>query len=241
MTTTATASTTAATPTSAPTRRRGRAWLLGLGVLLVFLGVNSLMGAAIVASFDARHGDDGFFTARPGRFSTGTHAITSASLDLSATGPDELYTQDLLGRLRVTVDSTTSTPIFVGIARSDDVAAYLGRVAHEEIDETDVGLFGVTYTAKPGGVPASAPAAQPIWVASASGAGQQSITWSVEPGDWTVVLMNADGSAGVSADGTGAITLPILHGVITASLVSGGVFLFGGVALIVAGRRRRAA
>jgi len=68
------------------------------------------------------------------------------------------------------------------------------------------------------------------------------VAWvSVEPGDWTVVLMNADGSAGVSADGTGAITLPILHGVITASLVSGGVFLFGGVALIVAGRRRRAA
>jgi hypothetical protein len=247
MTTTATptVSTTTATTTTSPRRRSApRTLLLIIGAFLVFVGANALMGAALVQAFDSRHDGDGFFTAQPGRFSTGTHAITSASLDLSAAGPDEIYAQELLGRLRISVDSTTASPIFVGIARTDDVEAYLGGVAHEEVDETELGLFGVVYSSKPGGAPAAAPTAQPFWVASAAGQGRQTVTWSVQPGDWTVVVMNADGSAGVSANGTGGITLPVVHTVITVLYVTSGVFLLAGLTTMLAaraGRRREIA
>jgi hypothetical protein len=61
----------------------------------------------------------------------------------------------------------------------------------------------------------------------------------VRPGDWTVVLMNADGSAGVSADGTAGITLPILHTAIAVSWVSAGVLLLVGLVLIVVPVARR--
>jgi hypothetical protein len=238
MTTTTTTPTVNTTATAPGPRRRSasRAVLLIIGAFLVFIGANALIGAALVQSFDSRHDGDGFFNAKPGRFSTATHAITSASLDLSATGPDAIYSQDLLGRLRVSVDSTTATPIFIGIARTDDVTAYLGSVAHEEVDETELGLFGVVYTSKSGGAPASAPTAQPFWVASAAGQDRQTVTWSVEPGDWTIVVMNADGSAGVSADGTGGITLPLVHTIMTVSYVTGGVFLLLGLATMLASR-----
>jgi hypothetical protein len=241
MTTTTTTPTVSTTATAPGPRRRSapRAALLIIGAFLVFVGAHALIGAALVQSFDSRHDGDGFFNAKPGRFSTGTHAITSASLDLSATGPDEIYSQDLLGRLRVSVDSTTATPIFIGIARTDDVTAYLGNVAHEEVDETELGLFGVVYTAKSGGAPATAPTAQSFWVASAAGQGRQSVTWPVGPGDWTIVVMNADGSAGVSADGTGGITLPIVHTVIIVAYVSGGIFLILGLATMLAARAGR--
>jgi hypothetical protein len=245
---TATTTPTVISTTSAPKppqRSGGRGVLLVLGALLVFFGVNTLIGGALVTAFDSRHDDDGYFNAKPGRFSTGTHAITSASLDLSATGPDELYTQDLLGRLRLSVDSTTAAPVFIGIARTDDVTAYLGNVAHEEVDETDLGLFGVVYTAKPGGAPAAPPTAQTFWVASAVGDGTQTVTWTVQPGDWTVVVMNADGSAGVSADGTGGVSLPILHTAMTVTFVTGGVLLLAGLALLagarISGRRQPSA
>jgi hypothetical protein len=237
MTTTANPNiTTITTPAPMPRRSAGRSVLLVVGALLVFLGMGTLIGAAFTIGFDARHDDDGFFNARPGRLSTGTHAITSASLDVNWTGPDALYSEDLLGSVRVSVDSTTATPIFVGIARTDDVAAYLGGVARDEIDDTELGLFGVVYTAKPGGAPAAPPTAQSFWVASAAGHGAQSVTWSVQPGDWTVVVMNADGSAGVSADGTAGVTLPIVHMAITATLVTGGAFLLVGLALMVGAR-----
>jgi hypothetical protein len=239
--------TTTTTPTVVPTattpspRRRStpRTVLLIVGAFLVFIGANALIGGALVQAFDSRHDGDGYFNAKPGRFATETHAITSASLDLSATGPDELYSQELLGRLRIGVDSTTATPIFIGIARTDDVEAYLGNVAHEEVDETELGLFGVVYSAKSGGAPASAPTAQSFGVATAAGEGRQTVNWSVEPGDWTVVVMNADGSAGVSADGTGGITLPIVHTILTVSYVTGGFFLLAGLVTMVAARAGR--
>jgi hypothetical protein len=228
--------TTITTPAPRPRRSAGRSVLLVVGALLVFLGMGTLIGAALTMGFDARHDDDGFFNARSGRLSTGTHAITTASLDLNWSGPDALYSEDLLGRVRVSVDSTTAAPVFIGIARTDDVTAYLGGVAREEVDENHTGLFNVVYTAKPGGAPSAPPTAQTFWVASAAGHGKQTVTWSVQPGDWTVVVMNADGTAGVSADGTAGVTLPIVHMAITATLVTGGVFLLVGLAMMVGAR-----
>ena len=46
---------------------------------------------------------------------------------------------------------------------------------------------------------AGAPGAQRFWAASAQGGGTQALTWDVEDGDWSVVVMNADGSPGVDA------------------------------------------
>lgn len=40
------------------------------------------------------------------------------------------------------------------------------------------------------------PGEQEFWVAESSGVGTRTVTWSVEPGEWTVVVANSDGSAG---------------------------------------------
>jgi len=244
MSTTATPTINVTTPAPKPQRSAGRTTLLVVGAVLAFLGVNTLIGAAFMIGFDARHDNDGFFNARPGRLATGTHAVTSPSLDLNWGGPDALYSDDLLGKIRISVDSTNSAPIFIGIARTDDVNAYLGGVARDEVDDIDAGLFGIDYTQKPGGAPSAPPTAQTFWVASAAGGGQQTVTWSIQPGDWTVVVMNADGSAGVAADGTAGVTIPFMHTAVTVTLVTGGVFLLAGLAMVVgarAGRRRYAA
>ncbi len=46
----------------------------------------------------------------------------------------------------------------------------------------------------------SHPPTRNIWAASQQGSGTQTMNWEIEDGDWSVVVMNADGSLGVDAD-----------------------------------------
>ena len=86
------------------------------------------------------------------------------------------------------------------------VAAYLDGVAHDQV----VGITDPVPAARappccgrPRATrPCAPPTRQTFWTASATGAGQQELTWRVTGGQWAVVIMNADGSAGVDVAAT---------------------------------------
>ena len=60
--------------------------------------------------------------------------------------------------------------------------------------------------------------------------GTQTVTWKVREGDWSVVLMNADGSRGVIAEVDLGAKLSFLLWV-AIGLLMGGVLVTGGSAL----------
>lgn len=72
-----------------------------------------------------------------------------------------------------------------------------------------------------------------VWVASASGVGEQRISWTPESGDWTVVVMNADGGAGVAADLAVGAEAPVLGWLVVGMLVAGGLSLALAVGLLL--------
>jgi hypothetical protein len=81
-----------------------------------------------------------------------------------------------------------------------------------------------------------------IWEASNQGSGRQSIDWEIEDGDWSVVVMNADGSAGVDAGVSAGASIAWLDEAGWISLGTG-LFLLGiaGGLLYVGARPRRGA
>jgi hypothetical protein len=88
--------------------------------------------------------------------------------------------------------------------------------------------------------PATPPARQSFWVAHTSGSGEQSLTWPVRRGDWTFVVMNADGSPRVDADVAVGASLPGLDRLVTVLLTLSGLgLLISGVALAVTLSRAR--
>ena len=87
-------------------------------------------------------------------------------------------------RIRIT-SSDRSRPLFAGIAATSDVERYLGDVSY-----TTVGAHGHDVTDHPGAVVPDAPAAALPWAARAQGTGSLTLTWAVQDGDWTVVVMN---------------------------------------------------
>jgi hypothetical protein len=214
----------------------GRILALVFGVLLLIPGLGLALGGGVLLWADLGDRTDGFvFSANDG-FSTDGFALTSERIDL-ATGADWLPVSAALGKARAEVTATDpSTELFVGVAPAAEGSAYLGDVARSVIQ--DLGTTSNDERFVPGAPPAGAPGDQNFWVAQTSGPGTQQLDWTPTQGDFVFVVMNADGSAGVSMDARIGATVPALGGLAWGVLGSG-LFLLviGGLLLVLAIRR----
>jgi hypothetical protein len=101
--------------------------------------------------------------------------------------------------------------------------------------------FRADYREQRGDAEPGRPAGRDLWAAAASGPGAQAVTWDVDEGDWSVVVMNADGSRGVDVEVKAGAELPFLASLGWGGLISGAVALVVAATLAVVGSRRRAA
>jgi hypothetical protein len=216
----------------------GRIVAVVLGALLVLLGAAVTTGGGALTWAHATQRDaDGFFSTSAERFETTTHAITSEAIDLGTWPGRRGRVADLgdLATVRIRVSSGVESQVFVGIGRDDEVASYLAGVAHAEVDEVDFRPFSVSYRYVPGTDRPDPPGEQDIWVASAEGAGVQTLEWELRSGRWTVVIMNADGAAAVGVDASFAAKVTWLLPVGIGLLVGGVLLVLAGSVLLVVG------
>ena len=184
-----------------PARRPsgGRVAAIIASGLVALMSLGFLAAGGLLLWGDSKKDDNGYISTGTDRYSTQTHAIASENLDLDFDGLESAIDEGTFGKLRVAADSNGGKPVFVGIARTADVTRYLSGTSHDIVTDVDYSPFDADYSTHPGtGVPA-APGEQRFWAASAEGDGIQAVEWEVEDGDWSVVVMNADGSAGVDA------------------------------------------
>jgi len=215
------------------TRSKGKIALIAGGVVLALLAlaVAAAGGTGIWAATSQKDAH-GFVSTGKHAFDSQARAITSEGVDLETGIP-----QWLIGKIRIETGAT-SRPLFVGIARTSDVDAYLAGVDRAVV--TDVGFdpFRVSYSQHAGTRSPSAPASQHFWVASTQGSGRRALTWETRSGSWTVVAMNADGSPGVRADLSAGASFP--HALwIAIGVTAVGLLLLTGAALMIAGGFRR--
>jgi hypothetical protein len=228
-----------ATTTITPPRRSsgGRiAALIGGGLLgLVALGLLAAGGAGLWAN--GQKDDQGYVSTRTEQFQTRTAALRTQNLDVNLGGTASVLDTDVYGKIRLRVTPRAGKQLFVGIARTPDVTRYLRGTAHTSVTDIDYHPFHVDYATTGGARRAAAPAAQRIWAAQAHGRGAQTLTWDVADGDWSVVVMNADGSPGVDADVRAGANVPWLDEVAWGALGVGALLLVISAALIYGGAR----
>jgi hypothetical protein len=203
----------------------GRVAAIVAGGAIASLATLVLLVGAGFQWLDNQKDADGYYTTSSERFSTGTYALTSDNLDIDD-GPFNL-------KARLKVDS--DKPVFVGVARTLDVDAYLAGTAHASVTDFEVDPFDADYTTSPGTSKPAAPDTQTFWAAKAQGAGEQTLDWDVDEGDWSVVVMNADGSPGVDTSISAGADLPFVGGVATGLIVAGLSGLALGGALLALG------
>lgn len=227
----------------------GRIVAVVMGALAFFAAGGFLLGGTTLAVADATlRTDDGFLMSPTRVLSTEGYAIASEPLDIDAGSTGDLVPEALLGEVAVRADAAAGDELFVGVAPSADVEAYLAGVGHDTLTGFEGGdALDPQFRASLGGAPEVPPAETDIWAASTTGTGEQELTWEAEGGDWTVVLMNADAGAGVSADVSVGATVPALTGIAVGLLVAGGLLLVVAIALVLGalhgagGRHQRAA
>jgi hypothetical protein len=217
----------------------GRVILIVLGSIGVLFGLALLAGGGFLLWTDRTQREDGYLTTPTERFATSTYALTRTRLEIDTEGPGWLLNDSWFGKVRIRGESPGAKMLFIGIGPEAAVASYLGSVAHASVQDIDFNPFRVKYLPIAGGAPQAAPTEQRFWAVSASGVGQQTVTWKVRDGDWSVVLMNADGSRGVVADIDAGAKLSFLFWVAIGLLLGGVLVVGGSTALIVLAARTR--
>lgn len=216
----------------------GKVLLVVFGVLGGIVGIGLVIGGTAglvfrLAFFD-RHG---FVSSRDFALRSSAYAIVSETARIAADWP--VVRRDL-ATIRIEVRaSDPGRALFVGIADRRDAQAYLAGVARDEVVDVDLRPVWVGYRSIPGGPPPEPPGGRAFWTARAEGVGLQTLTWDVVPGEWMVVLMNADGVQGVEASASVSVRIPWLLPLAIGILVGGVALLVLAVALIYVGVRGR--
>lgn len=232
-----------ASPEPEPSRRSwgaGRVAAVVVGLLLVIIGLGVLAGGAAVRVTDTVFRDStGYLMSSSVPLAAPSHALVSEDAHLVDGVPAVDLPGRWLGTVKVEASTSDRDGVFVGIARSADVDAYLDGVGHSVVHELDTGGGSPQLEPVPGGAPAADPGDSTIWVASAAGPGTRTLTWPVQEGEWTLVVMNADAAAPVEAEVAVGTTAPAMGDLAWSLLVAGVVVTCVGLVVLTAALVRR--
>ena len=209
--------------------------MLILGTILALAGIGLTATGSVAGVAAAVQGENGYFSTRTASFVANSYALTSPALgDVTTTGTTPPMNIDV-ARIRLEATGTTGADVFIGIAPRSDVDRYLDNVAHTEVRGIDSAPFRVRYGDIAGSDRPTPPTRQDFWTVSASGPGTQEVVWSVQPGTWAVVVMNADASRPVAVDLRAGVRSGLLAPIAITLLLIGILLLVVGVVLVILG------
>lgn len=214
----------------------GRVIALVAGSALILVSLVLLGGAGVLTWADQEQ-QGGYLTTATATYSTSGYALASDPVNVHGLWG---WLGRFAGEVRIRVTGTSSgQPVFVAIGPASDVSRYLAGVRYTSV--TALGDHDVTHHL--GTVIPAPPAAAFDWAARAQGAGTQTMRWTVRGGDWMLVVMNPDGSPGVTVRAEAGVSSPVLPALAAELLAAGITAGLIGAALVViptrlaAGRR----
>ena len=199
-------------------------------VVLVFGGVVLILGLAL--------GDE-----RQRAVSSAGHAVVVGDV---AGRAFEIGNASFEGSFELELRGTSDdgrTPVFIGVGPTAAVAAYLDDVDHT-LDPVFTSAGGPPVIGLPadGSRAPAPPGALTFWDATASGPGEQTLTWPVRGAAWTFVVMRPSAESGVDVDLTTEVYAPLIDWaegwLAPALLAAGALLVLGGLALIALGLLR---
>ncbi|MCX5991496.1 MAG: hypothetical protein NTZ04_04085 [Chloroflexi bacterium] len=222
----------------------GRVVLLVFGIIFLVGAVFMMVaGGGLVWANGTFTDNEGFFATETSRIESDGYAIVSEPVRIDwgmecgvgwRCSPGNPVTFKMEGSNR-----DASKGIFIGIVEESDVDQYLRGVEYDEIVQWHADDFGVDvkYDTHEGTAVPAAPASQD-WATSVHGTGTRTLEWEPQSGNWVLVVMNEDGSAGINVDGAVGVKVPWVFRAGVGLLIAGVVVLVAGIIMVCFAARR---
>src|SRR5262245_49781122 len=166
--------------------------LIVLGAVALVVGLGAVMAGGVLAAFI---GSDDALRSGAHQVGTSTAALVSPTERVSHANP----LRSGIGAVTITMTAHSSgRPVFLGVARAEDVDRYLNQVAFDEVTDFDLSPYRVQTVRHEGFREPEPPTQQSFWVATATGTDAH-LQWRVTEGDYRLVVLNANPAPGVSA------------------------------------------
>ncbi len=203
-----------------------------IGGMMILGGFGMVVGGAVAVALP----DDEGWIESP-RFLVSSDAVAlvgddiDVDLDRGFDGAHTFVSWEAIPA-RLEFDSRNDKDVFIGIARQADVDQYLDGVTIDRVDLfNDHGDRGIVL----GTSDVVSPTDQDFWVASST---TGMLDWDIADGEWTIAVLNTDGSPGVDVAVTAAAKVPFLRGIGVGLIILGVTGLALGATLVYFGVRQ---
>ena len=202
------------------------------GSLLILFGLGLGVGGAAVGFLNSRQASGEFLSLPQELYQVDSNAMTTEPISVD----ENMGSGKAVGTINVRGEAAApDQELFIGIGPTADVNRYLADVAHSELQDVTFEPFNAYFREFAGTAVPAPPVEQDFWATATSGSGQQEMSWDLDQGRWTVVVMNADGSAPVRAELQMGARSDLLGPVAAAMFVGAACLFLAGAALIVGG------
>ena len=212
----------------------GRIILLVVGIILLLVALGLVIsGGGILWANNCLTDDEGYYSTKTITVERDSYGITSTPVDIDI-GLACIWDWGNLATIKIKGSSNDdSKNIFIGVAEETYLKEYLDNVEYDEVTDINIYPNELEYIRHTGNSEPEAPVSQTFWNKSAHGTGKQLLEWDIEPGKWSLVIMNEDGSPSIDADIVLGAKVPWLSTVGIWLLSIGGFVLIIGLVLIV--------
>jgi hypothetical protein len=168
------------------------------GAIGLLVGIATVSGSLSILTAD-RDADD-FFLSTEQVLARPSLAVVSENVDVLTGAPGWIagWLTDPVD-VRLVGISDVGDEIFLGIAETSALESYLAGATYDEVTSLDFDGDDIRYVSHDGSAVLASPDLANFWAVSVEGAGEQTLDWSLEEGNWSAVVMNADASSGVNA------------------------------------------
>ncbi|MFH1178767.1 MAG: zinc-ribbon domain-containing protein [Candidatus Bathyarchaeota archaeon] len=197
--------------------------VLLFSVVLLITAFGLVMGGTSLRGIqEIMTDEDGYIMSNTKHFQASSYAIVAEEMDIEIDPVAWRFFERSGGFLKfkiITENNDPSKEVFVGVARYEDAFNYINPMEYHEVSNLDLGWQNfdtgtsqATYTLHPGSAPVAPPTVNSFWIVHGADAGPQTLTWEPESGRYYLILMNADGSAGIDADVKLGVQIPFFSG-----------------------------